>query len=370
MRGAAACGVELPASGSGRSSGPFLRLWRAAQGQDVGAAPDAAIGRMAEATRVPEVSDDFLSDPWAEITKALERKAESIRRALEVGRWRQPRDDQETSRLRNTLRDNRSSHPGLAARSSQDHGSPAVRVGISVPCGVLDAAAPSTSDVRRILLGFLGRAPIADLVEIVAPSNSGAAWTMWGGQGRGNHEAVLGDGKDQTAPVAWARVLIPEASMQVPVYQRRADLVLEIERRDPAGAAVSALGVMAWHHPFALALSLPTAFAGLLADELGVAVPGEISQLDGRVAAVAMWLSAGQSVTDLVDARGFQQLRGGVVRAGFDGYAVADVDGVPADSAAVEWIRQLCDNVLHLDDYESALSALAGGDRTEGGIGS
>ena len=42
-------------------------------------------------------------------------------------------------------------------------------------------------------------------------------------------------------------------------------------------------------------------------------------------------------------------------RAGREAYAVAHAEGAQAPYIAIDWMRQMSDNALHLDDYDSAL---------------
>jgi hypothetical protein len=77
------------------------------------------------------------------------------------------------------------------------------------------------------------------------------------------------------------------------------------------------------------------------------------------MASVATWLITPQAMTDLVDISGYQQLPGSPISRQFDAYAVTDTDGVDAGDMAIDWMRQMCDYALHLDDYDVSLAELA-----------
>lgn len=64
-------------------------------------------------------------------------------------------------------------------------------------------------------------------------------------------------------------------------------------------------------------------------------------------------------MTALVDTTGTGRLAGSSISNYFGAYAVADPSGLPSAKFTTEWIRQLCDDALRLDDYESILIASA-----------
>ena len=65
-------------------------------------------------------------------------------------------------------------------------------------------------------------------------------------------------------------------------------------------------------------------------------------------------------MTELVAVPDMYQLPGSPPSNIFTGYAIADSDGETPATVAVEWLRQMCDYTLHLDQYEPLLAPLGG----------
>lgn len=148
-------------------------------------------------------------------------------------------------------------------------------------------------------------------------------------------------------------------------------LVLHVERLpwDADGRTVPAQPLLAWHLPFRRVLEFPAALAGFLSSDLGLEVPGPAkfgSSSPEGVASVSVSLVTPRAMTDLVDIGGYQRLPGEPVSGQFVGYAVTHPGGSGPAAMAVDWMRRMCDDVLHLDDYDAAFSGLAE-DATGGG---
>ena len=87
---------------------------------------------------------------------------------------------------------------------------PSVRIGMSVACCQLDPASATTSEVRARFLSFLGQPPVMDLVrELTALSDgrclAGATKSRVTTSRRSSSGRIR-----RRAPVAWARLLLPE----------------------------------------------------------------------------------------------------------------------------------------------------------------
>jgi hypothetical protein len=278
-------------------------------------------------------------------------------------RWREPADDAQTAHVRH-LRDNQSSHPAFSARSSRADSPPTVRIGMSVACNPLPAMQPTSSVIRDSFLSFLSGAPMAGLVKELTSIGHDAKWEKWGGHGRSNHEVVLTGADQQTAPVAWARLLLPEPRMPAGWRDSKSALLLmQIERRpwDVDGPSAPSIPFLDWHTHFMKILKCSTALAAFLAHDLRLEVPadepGGLDQIIEAlsVASVAVWLITPQAMTDLVGISGYHQLPGSPVSPQFDAYAVIHPDGMDASDMAIDWMRQMCDYSLHLDGYDSSL---------------
>lgn len=267
-------------------------------------------------------------------------------------RWRQPANEEERRALFNGVRDNILSHPGYTSRKFENT-PPSVRLGVRVACSPLNSLRPSTSEIRRALLRLLNSHTIAEFVASVT-DGSGTAWTSWEGNGRHNHAAVLAEDPEQGAPTAWARILLPDPDHPSAFWDARcADFVLYIEprnRHDEPGAPVE---IATWHRRFISGLSVPDAIVTeLLAGDLRLSVG------DKPAMKIAVWLEGRPDLSTLVDFTSHQRLRGTNISPWFGGYAVSDSNGNSTSTEAVEWIRQMCDDALHLDGYEPTLLTL------------
>jgi hypothetical protein len=292
------------------------------------------------------------------------------RHALITGqpRWREPDNDRQTAQLR-ALRDNQSSHPVISTRSALPVRPPAVRVSVCIACNPMPAREPTSSVVRNSFLDFLSRQPVAGLVGELAPLER--EWEKWGGHGRANHEAIVtGIGQD-TEPLGWARLLLPEPRM--PAGWRDPHSALFLLHIEPQGRNNTAPSreLLHWLIPFRKALEIPSALAQFLTEDLGLEIPRKNPDImddffsddpTGSPAAVglaAVWLTTPQAITDLVDITGYHQLPGSPASPQFEGYAIIHAEGSDTTEMAIEMMRQMCDYALHLDDSDSALSALA-----------
>jgi hypothetical protein len=192
-----------------------------------------------------------------------------------------------------------------------------------------------------------------DLVRELTDVGPGATWTARDDNPRLNFGAILGLPGSEEAPLAWARLLVPEEmTHRYGRDSRCAYLVLYVEPRSSTGATAPAASLVSWHQRLVGALKLPTALAEFLTERL------ELSTSDDPAAEVAVWLKAPQALTELVEVDGFESVPGSTPSSWFMGFAVASPDGQPLAGVAQAWLRQICDAALHLDGYESALASL------------
>jgi hypothetical protein len=268
--------------------------------------------------------------------------------------WRQPVNEEERRALFNGVRDNILSHPGYTGRTLQNT-PPSLRLGLRIACSPLESVRPSTSEIRRAFLRVLASPVIAQFVAGVTDT-SRSTWTSWGGNGRHNHAAVFAEDPEQGTPTAWARILLPDPD-RASVFRdpQCADFVLHVEPRTHREVHAPPVNLAAWHRRFIDSLDVPDAIAtSLLAGDLRLSIGEE------PTAKIAVWLEGRPDLSTLVDITGCRRLRGTQVSPWFGGYAVADGNGDPPAALAVEWIRQMCDDSLHLDGYEPMLLTLGG----------
>lgn len=271
-----------------------------------------------------------------------------------VSQWRQPDHEDERRALYNGVRDNSLGHPGYAGRKFEDT-PPALRLGVRVACSPLGSVRPSTSEIRRAFVRVLDSPAVTKFVAALTDA-SGSTWTPWEGNGRHNHSAVLTDDPEHGAPTAWARILLPDPGYpSVSRDPRCADFVLHVEPRTRDGDPAPPVNLATWHRRFIDGLGLPDAIVtGFLAEDLRLTTGEEPSTK------IAVWLEARPDLSTLVDVAGCRRLPGTQMSPWFSAYAVADGNGEPPSSLAVEWLRQMCDDALHLDRYEPTLLTLSG----------
>jgi hypothetical protein len=266
-------------------------------------------------------------------------------------RWRLTINDVSSEVLQ--LQNNGMSHPGYARRSSLENPPPSFRIGMSMPCSPLDPATPTTSEVRARFLSFLGQPPAMDLIRELTTLGDGLAWRARDDNPRHNFAAILSLPDTEEAPVAWARLLLPEEmTRRYGRDFRSAYFVLYVEPRSADGSPAPAASLVSWQQRLSGALKLPAALAAFLADDLG------LPTADDPAAQVGVWLKAPHALTELVEVDAFDTVAGSPQSSWFMGFAIASPDGEQASWAALAWLRQMCDSSLHLDDYESALASL------------
>jgi hypothetical protein len=219
----------------------------------------------------------------------------------------------------------------------------------------LDSVRPSTSEIRRAFLRLLNSRAIAKFIA-ASTDATGAEWSSWEGNGRHNHAAVFTNDPEQGAPTAWARILLPDPGYpSVWRDPRCADFVLHVEPRTRTGESAAPVNLATWQRRFINGLDVPDAIAAsFLVGDLRLRIGEE------PTTKIAAWLEGRPDLSTLVDIAGFRRLGGTQMSPWFGGYAVADGDGEPPSSLAVEWLRQMCDDALHLDGYEPMLLTLGG----------
>jgi hypothetical protein len=276
-------------------------------------------------------------------------------------RWRHTSDGVEVPELMRITHVGMS-HPGYMQRPPGAK-PPTVRVGTLVACSPLGSQ-PATSELRSRFLSFLSWAPVMGLISPMSHIDPGTSWTAWAGRGRFNFEAVLTDGNEDKAPAASALLLLPEeGKSQYGRDARLAELVLDIELRNPDGGQPSPVNLAAWHDRFTRVLQLPAELVRFLAEDLN------LTASDDPPAQAGVWLTASASIQEMVDVETLRTLKGTMPSPQFIGWALADPGGDTAEGAAAGWLTEMCDNTLHLDGYEAALERIRAGQKDELRIG-
>jgi hypothetical protein len=332
---------------SGRDEGAE----RASAESDV---PYGAPSRHESVRERPEAATDLVDHrswqaPFDQQASSVDPLAEPAAAAV-TSRWRVITDGGQAPVLMQ-LRNNSMSHPGYASQSGTENPPPSLRIGVVVPCEPLGST-PSTSNIRASFLSFLHRGPISDVLAEPTTVDPDDRWTPRDGHGRFNFGAVLDSG-DETAPVAWARLLLPQAETLPFGYDPRpAVFILHVYPRSPDRNPAPAANLASWHNRFIRALAIPRAQAAFLTHDLGLAAT------EVQPAQVGVYLDAPHSMTELVDTEDLKFLPGSPVSNWFMGWAISSPDGQQAPDLAREWLVQMCDNTLHVDAYEPYLEDL------------
>ena len=193
------------------------------------------------------------------------------------------------------------------------------------------------------------------MVRELTKIRSGAVWTARDDNPPFNFGAVLARPATEEAPVAWARVLLPETITRMYGRDARsAYMVLYVEPRTALEGPAKAASLASWHQYLGAALKVPGAFAALLNDELGLPTAND------PPAAVSIWLKAPRALTELVEVEAFDVVAGSPQSNWFMGVAIASPDGAQSPEMVQAWLRQMCDSSLHLDNYEADIASLNG----------
>lgn len=267
-----------------------------------------------------------------------------------TNRWRHTTDGAEVPSLMR-ITHKAFSHPAYL-RAHPDL-SASVRIGALVACDPLGPT-PTSSELRSHFAAFLASPQPLGFVSELSHIASDARWTSLAGNGRLMLEAALMTQNQEQAPVASAMLLLPEPGRsRFGSDSRYAELVLHIEPHAPDGLPLPPAPLAQWRDRFTRALALPTALAQFLTSTLGLATTAE------PAAQLGIWLHAPRSLSELIDTGDLKPLPGSALVNGFTSYAIADLAGKPASTAAIDILTQLCDFTLHLDGWESAIQAAA-----------
>jgi hypothetical protein len=271
-------------------------------------------------------------------------------------KWSTTDDGRDISGLLLHVRQNAMSHPGYMRRSPNENPPPYIRIGVRVPCGPLDSS-PATSDIRVSFLAFLNRLPIRRLLATMTTIDDSAIWSARDGRGRFNFGAVLSEGSEN-APVAWARLLLPQAEGSY--YGQdpgRALLILHIEPRTPDGNPAPPIVLPLWRERLVQAFDIPSALSKFLTRDV------ELASTGSQPAQIAVSLEAPRSMTELVDTGNLTTLPGAPASNSFTGWATADPNGQRPARLVQRWLRDMCDSTLYLDGYEPTLAAPGDADK-------
>ncbi|MEU8180278.1 hypothetical protein AB0B86_05805 [Micromonospora sp. NPDC049047] len=217
-----------------------------------------------------------------------------------------------------------------------------------VACSELPAArrAKQISDSLLALLGSVAMTnALARHVEV-----DGLAWTRYGDHGRTSFGAMLRAPDDDGEPAAWARFSPPPAE-EHQLFGREsgsADLMLAVRLGGGGRPSEPPKSLAAWSRTFTVWFET-FADVGAFLTGLGLDLA---AQPAGR-AAVA--ISTRNDLGEVVDLTSIPRIPGTFVSAWFHAVAAADRSGTPVSGVSSAWLAAMCEDALHLDDYDAVL---------------
>ncbi|WP_159079557.1 hypothetical protein [Plantactinospora sp. BC1] len=178
----------------------------------------------------------------------------------------------------------------------------------------------------------------------------GLAWTRYGDHARASFGAILRAADDDGEPVAWARFSPPPAA-EHQLFGREsgsADLLLAVRFGADGGPSDPPVSLAAWSETF-------TAWFGTFSD-VGAFLTGLGLDLTAQPAArAAVAFSTRTDLGEVVDLTSIPRIPGTFVSAWFHAVAAADRPGMSASGVSSAWLAAMCEDALHLDDYDSVL---------------
>ncbi len=206
-----------------------------------------------------------------------------------------------------------------------------------------------SDELRELLSSALFMGPIGRLTD------SGARnWSRHGDHGRTSLGAVLRSSRDAGEPAAWAR-FNPSPSDGQYLLRREsgcADLVVAILLDGEHRSDRLPMSLVEWHGMFTSWLEITHEVDSYLIGRLGVA---RVPQPAPRI---GIALTAKPDLTAVVNIGDASQIEGTNTSSHFLASATLDESGVSEFGLANQWLTSLCEDSLHLDDYDLPRSRL------------
>ncbi|MEU1586070.1 hypothetical protein [Micromonospora sp. NPDC005710] len=171
-------------------------------------------------------------------------------------------------------------------------------------------------------------------------------WTRHGDHGRTSFGSLLRAGEDTGEPTAWARFNTPPTE-EHSLFGRElgcADLMIAVRHLD-GGAARKVMTLAEWEQTFTTWLQRTGEVAAFLT-RLGADLAAE------PAARVAVAISTKTDMAEIVDLTSMSRIPGTTTPPWFLASATANAGGRSAADLSQAWMTTMCEDVLHLDDYE------------------
>jgi hypothetical protein len=275
---------------------------------------------------------------WLRHVRHRLKQGEEPRHPPVTDRWRYTSNGFEVGTLGN-LGQKAFSHQSYMR--SAENSPPSVRFGTFIGCDLLAEDEPTAEQLRSSMRHFLGQPEVMDLIGRLTDFGADAAWHSQPGRGRFNLEADLLASPDGGQVVASAFLLLPEREIMRSGTERAgAELYIHADLPTKDGVPVRA-GLAEWHDRFTAAMALP----GLLVRFLAGAGLTAGAEPAARIAVqIKARSTAATGVDEVVDFGDLPVLSPRRHSWQFDGWAVADPQGKPADAISIRLLTELCES--------------------------
>ena len=214
------------------------------------------------------------------------------------------------------------------------------------------APLPESLRAKQVSVALLGLLSGPEMMNAVSQhvDVGGLTWSRHGDYGKTSFGAVLRSPHGTGTPTAWAR-LNPPPPDEYPSYGREhgcADLEVAVRFGDGGGPAGKPASITDWAGIFTSWLGNTTLVAAYLTS-LGLDLSTE------PVTRAAVAISTQTDLSDIADVSSIPRIPGTSISRWFHAVAVANMSGTSASGLGAAWLTTVCEDVLHLDDFDSAL---------------
>jgi hypothetical protein len=249
-------------------------------------------------------------------------------KSVATDRWRYTSVASDVSPLDN-IGNEGFSHPSYVRQYQNKP--PAVRVGMFVACSPLGDAEPTKAELQSRFQTLLDGSKPGRLISLLTVIGS-RKWQSRPGSGRFKLESDLrGQDASKVVPAASAVLLLPDGD------RKGAELILHIDLPMKDGVPVQ-VSLSTWHQRFAAALAVPAELARYLED-LGLKANDPATRFAIQVQARTV---SPEGMEEIVDTSVFAPISQARFFPQFDGWAVADPNGITASEISKEFLRELC----------------------------
>ncbi len=232
------------------------------------------------------------------------------------------------------------SHP--AYMRSTEQAPPWVRMRAVVACDLLGETL-RWQELRRKFDDLLEYESIRGLIDELTGIAGDARWRPRATHRRSWLETDLTEADEPAAPVASARLFLPEPEIAAGLRPGCAELTIHADFTHGNNSSKTEFPLSYWRTRFIQAIAVPGELASWLEHHLGLMTSNQ------PAAQFGIMLQAKQSLTQIVKTDGIKKLPSSDTQNMFTGWAVADAKGKTVPELASEMTLDLSERILHLD---------------------